>query len=55
MFTLLTILKVLSFKETLTAYRSVHFVGTIVPIILILLGKIIKPARPVRPKVHKTQ
>lgn len=47
--------QVLSFKETLAAYRSVHFVGTVVPIVVILLGKIIKPPRPVRPKTHKAQ
>lgn len=41
-------LKVLSLKETLAAYQSVYFVGTIVPIIFILLGYVIKPARPAR-------
>ncbi|CAL9052231.1 unnamed protein product [Musa banksii] len=39
---------VLSLKETLAAYQSVYFVGTIVPIIFILLGYVIKPARPAR-------
>nr|XP_010934444.1 lysophospholipid acyltransferase 1 isoform X2 [Elaeis guineensis] len=46
---------VLSMKETVAAYRSVYFVGTIVPIVLILLGHIIKPAKPVRPKTQKSQ
>ena len=41
-------------KETLAAYRSVYFVGTVVPVIVILLGYIIKPARPVRSKTQKT-
>ncbi|CAL9087881.1 unnamed protein product [Musa textilis] len=39
---------VLSLKETLAAYQSVYFVGTIVPIIFILLGYVIKLARPAR-------
>jgi len=47
--------QVLSMKETLAAYKSVYFVGTIVPIILLVLGSIIKPPRPVRPKTQKTQ
>ncbi|XP_038970617.1 lysophospholipid acyltransferase 1-like [Phoenix dactylifera] len=46
---------VLSMQETVAAYRSVYFVGTIVPIVIILLGHIIKPARPVRPKTQKSQ
>ncbi|KAG0497780.1 hypothetical protein HPP92_002471 [Vanilla planifolia] len=45
---------VLSMEETLASYRSVYFVGTVVPITLILLGKIIKPARPVRAKAEKS-
>ncbi|XP_010933881.1 lysophospholipid acyltransferase 1 [Elaeis guineensis] len=47
--------QVLSFKETLASYQSVYFVGTIVPIMFILMGYIIKPARPVRPKAKKSQ
>ncbi|MQM04259.1 hypothetical protein Taro_037055 [Colocasia esculenta] len=43
---------VLSMHETLAAYQSVHFVGTIVPIVLIFTGNIIKPAKPVRPKAE---
>ncbi|KAF5734468.1 lysophospholipid acyltransferase 1-like [Tripterygium wilfordii] len=46
---------VLSFHETLASYRSVYYVGTIVPIILIILGNIIKPAKPARSKVRKEQ
>ncbi|KAG8374856.1 hypothetical protein BUALT_Bualt10G0039100 [Buddleja alternifolia] len=36
---------VLSLHETLIAYGSVYYIGTILPIVLILLGNIIKPAR----------
>ncbi|KAL0324346.1 UNVERIFIED_CONTAM: Lysophospholipid acyltransferase 1 [Sesamum calycinum] len=46
---------VLSLHETLTAYGSVYYIGTILPIVLILLGKIIKPARPARSKARKDQ
>ncbi|XP_073052023.1 LOW QUALITY PROTEIN: lysophospholipid acyltransferase 1-like [Primulina eburnea] len=46
---------VLSLHETLTAYRSVYFVGTIVPIVVLLLGKIIKPARPASSKARKDE
>ncbi|XP_020701160.1 lysophospholipid acyltransferase 1 [Dendrobium catenatum] len=46
---------VLSMQETLASYKSVYFVGTIVPILFILLGKIIKPGRPVRAKTQKSQ
>ncbi|CAA3005602.1 lysophospholipid acyltransferase 1 [Olea europaea var. sylvestris] len=46
---------VLSLHETLAAYGSVYYVGTVIPIALILLGKIIKPARPSRAKARKDQ
>ncbi|KAL2238177.1 lysophospholipid acyltransferase 1 [Sesamum indicum] len=46
---------VLSLHETVTAYRSVYYIGTIVPIVLILLGKVIKPARPARSKARKDE
>ncbi|XP_051130125.1 lysophospholipid acyltransferase 1 [Andrographis paniculata] len=46
---------VLSLHETVAAYASVYYIGTILPIVLILLGKIIKPARPVRSKVKKDE
>ncbi|KAG8382294.1 hypothetical protein BUALT_Bualt05G0061800 [Buddleja alternifolia] len=46
---------VLSFHETLAAYGSVYYIGTILPIVLILLGKIIKPARPARFKARKDE
>lgn len=47
--------QVLSLHETLAAYGSVYYIGTIIPIVLILLGKIIKPARPARSKPRKDQ
>ncbi|XP_047338372.1 lysophospholipid acyltransferase 1-like [Impatiens glandulifera] len=44
---------VLSLHETIVAYGSVHFIGTIIPITLILLGYVIKPSRPSKPKSRK--
>ncbi|KAL0291909.1 UNVERIFIED_CONTAM: Lysophospholipid acyltransferase 1 [Sesamum angustifolium] len=46
---------VLNLQETLAAYGSVHYIGTILPIGLILLGKVITPARPARSKARKDQ
>ncbi|XP_011072149.1 lysophospholipid acyltransferase 1 [Sesamum indicum] len=46
---------VLSLQETLAAYESVYYIGTILPIGLILLGKVIVPARPARSKAQKDQ
>ncbi|XP_072967045.1 lysophospholipid acyltransferase 1-like [Typha angustifolia] len=47
---------VLSLQETLASYKSVYFIGTIVPIVFILLGYVIKPARTVKPKtLQKSQ
>ncbi|KAL8556930.1 hypothetical protein ACS0TY_004415 [Phlomoides rotata] len=46
---------VLSLHETIAAFGSVYYIGTILPIVLILSGKIIKPARPARSKPHKDQ
>ena len=46
---------VLSLHETLAAYKSVYYVGTIVPIIVFVIGKVVKPARHVKPKAQKTQ
>ncbi|KAJ4800284.1 Lysophospholipid acyltransferase [Rhynchospora pubera] len=46
---------VLSLEETLASYRSVYFVGTIIPIVFLILGNIIKPARPVKPKARKAE
>jgi lysophospholipid acyltransferase len=39
---------VLSLHETVIAYGSVYYIGTIVPIIMIFLGSLMKPARPAR-------
>ncbi|XP_062222458.1 lysophospholipid acyltransferase 1-like [Phragmites australis] len=47
--------QVLSFKETLASYQSVYYVGTIVPIVCVLLGYVIKPARPLKPKTRKAE
>lgn len=46
---------VLSLHETLASYGSVYYVGTIIPILLILFSKIIKPAKPSRSKARKEQ
>ncbi|XP_009764156.1 lysophospholipid acyltransferase 1 [Nicotiana tabacum] len=46
---------VLSLHETLTSYGSVYYIGTIIPIVLILLGKVIKPAKPARSKARKEE
>ncbi|PQP96595.1 lysophospholipid acyltransferase 1 [Prunus yedoensis var. nudiflora] len=46
---------VLSLRETLASYGSVHFVGTILPIALILLSYVIKPPRPARSKARKEE
>ncbi|PSS11440.1 Lysophospholipid acyltransferase [Actinidia chinensis var. chinensis] len=46
---------VLSLHETLIAYGSVYFTGTILPIVVILLSYVIKPARPSRSKARKEQ
>ncbi|RVW16242.1 hypothetical protein VitviT2T_002065 [Vitis vinifera] len=46
---------VLSLHETLASYGSVYYIGTILPIVLVLLGYIIKPAKPVRSKARKEQ
>lgn len=47
--------QVLSLHETLHAYGSVYYIGTVLPILLILLGNIIKPAKPARSKAKKEQ
>ncbi|XP_061364210.1 lysophospholipid acyltransferase 1-like [Gastrolobium bilobum] len=46
---------VLSLHETITSYGSVYYIGTIVPVVVILLGKVIKPGKPVRSKARKEQ
>lgn len=52
---MLLCLKVLSMHETIASYGSVYYIGTIVPIIVILLGYVIKPAKPARSKARKEQ
>ncbi|KAJ6347505.1 hypothetical protein OIU76_004055 [Salix suchowensis] len=46
---------VLSLQETIALYGSVYYVGSVVPVALILLGNIIKPAKPARSKARKEQ
>ncbi|GAB4858210.1 Lysophosphatidylcholine acyltransferase 1 [Ancistrocladus abbreviatus] len=46
---------VLSLHETLVAYGSVYYIGTILPIAFIFLGSIIKPARSTRSKARKVE
>ncbi|XP_042505390.1 lysophospholipid acyltransferase 1-like [Macadamia integrifolia] len=46
---------VLSMHETLASYGSVYYIGTIVPIVVFLLGYIIKPAKTSRSKARKEQ
>ncbi|KAF4371932.1 hypothetical protein CsatB_028719 [Cannabis sativa] len=46
---------VLSLHETLASYGSVYYVGTIIPIALILLSYVIKPAKAARPKSRKDE
>jgi len=52
---LMSAFQVLSLHETLAAYGSVHYVGTILPIVVIFLGSIIKPARAPRPAAQKKE
>ncbi|KAK3031652.1 LOW QUALITY PROTEIN: hypothetical protein RJ639_035020 [Escallonia herrerae] len=49
------LLSVLSLHEMLAAYGSVHYIGIIIPIVLILLSHVIKPAKPGRSKARKEQ
>ncbi|MCD9644750.1 Lysophosphatidylcholine acyltransferase 1 [Datura stramonium] len=46
---------VLSLHETLTAYGSVYYIGSIVPILVILIGKVIQPSKPVRSRQKKEE
>ncbi|KAL8106762.1 hypothetical protein AgCh_023507 [Apium graveolens] len=46
---------VLSLHETLVAYKSVYFIAIIVPITLVILGKIINPVKPARTKIQKEE
>nr|AXM43878.1 lysophosphatidylcholine acyltransferase [Litchi chinensis] len=46
---------VLSLRETIAAYVSMYYIGTILPIALIILSYIIKPARSPRSKAQKAQ
>uniref|UniRef100_A0A0D6QUZ7 Wax synthase domain-containing protein n=1 Tax=Araucaria cunninghamii TaxID=56994 RepID=A0A0D6QUZ7_ARACU len=44
---------VLSLHETLASYSSVHYVGTLVPVVLILLGSVLKPPRAAKARSKK--
>lgn len=46
---------VLSLHETIASYGSVYYIGTVLPVVVILLGKVIKPGKPVRTKARKDQ
>ncbi|KAH9617391.1 hypothetical protein KSS87_012262 [Heliosperma pusillum] len=46
---------VLSLHETLTAYGSVYYVGTIIPITVLLFGSLVKPPSPTRSKALKKE
>ncbi|CAM8934756.1 unnamed protein product [Rhodiola kirilowii] len=46
---------VLNWHETLAAYKSVYYIATVAPILVILLGKVIKPARHVSPKAKRDE
>ncbi|KAK2664657.1 hypothetical protein Ddye_003231 [Dipteronia dyeriana] len=46
---------VLSMHETIASYGSVYYIGTVIPIVLILLSYVIKPAKPARSKAQKAQ
>ncbi|KAF7828315.1 lysophospholipid acyltransferase 1 [Senna tora] len=46
---------VLSLQETLASYGSVCYIGTIIPIAIILLGLVIKPGKPARLKARKEE
>ncbi|XP_024995507.1 lysophospholipid acyltransferase 1-like [Cynara cardunculus var. scolymus] len=46
---------VLSLDETITAYGSVYFIGTIVPVVFIILGNIVAKPKPAAPRVRKQQ
>ncbi|KAL4292740.1 hypothetical protein AHAS_Ahas18G0058300 [Arachis hypogaea] len=46
---------VLNLHETLAAFGRVYYIGTILPILMILLGKVIKPRKPARSKAQKEQ
>lgn len=49
------IFQVLSLHETIASYGSVYYIGTIIPIVFILLGYVIKPAKPAKSKARKDE
>lgn len=47
--------QLLSYRETLQAYSSVHYVGTVVPIAIILFGIVMPPRAGSARKIKKVQ
>jgi lysophospholipid acyltransferase len=45
---------VLSLHETLVAFKSVYYIGTVIPIAVLLLSYLV-PVKPVRPKTRKEE
>ncbi|KAH8975649.1 hypothetical protein BDL97_01G169500 [Sphagnum fallax] len=47
---------VLDFVDTIAVYRSVYFIGTLIPVLIMILGQVIKPPRTARkPRVKKEE
>ncbi|XP_019419394.1 PREDICTED: lysophospholipid acyltransferase 1-like isoform X2 [Lupinus angustifolius] len=46
---------VLSLHETIASYGSVYYIGNIVPVVLILLGNVVKLGKLVRSKARKVK
>jgi lysophospholipid acyltransferase len=47
---------VLDFVETIAVYRSVYFIGTFIPVLIMILGQVIKAPRTARkPRVKKEE
>jgi len=51
---LCVIFQVLSLHETLVAFKSVYYIGTVIPIAVLLLSYLV-PVKPVRPKTRKEE
>lgn len=47
--------QVLSLHETLISYGSVYYIGTVIPILVILFGKMVQPPKPIRSKAKKEE
>lgn len=51
---LLCNVQVLSLHETLVAFKSVYYIGTVIPIVVLLLSSLV-PVKPVKPKTRKEE